>query len=329
MWYIIIAVVLIAIIILLTKHLLFNPILNAVISIIWFAFLGFGFAQMGAGIIVLPISIIIIDCVRDIVISKDYYESIEIEIDKRFLVKSLTAIFSLGFARIIFLLVVDPLLSHSVASEIKQQLRCEHPLPHSSFFSPSKAKNYYYAKQMGRLEKKGAVISNIQTVENETEIRRRKLSGLYPEKLLAKLSDIVAGDKDLKEKRKEAEGKLKSYKSYYAYLSTAVFEKYPPLISEAMSKKGCCPLASIKSFEELKALNLTLPLALNNSKDSEWSEYFIIQALRPLVFSGTFEDCDFNDKDVFDNHAYQYAKSAVRMPSIDADNDPLFALDDD
>lgn len=60
---------------------------------------------------------------------------------------------------------------------------------------------------------------------------------------------------------------------------------------------------------------------------TEWAVYFIILALQPLVESGEFTDDILNDNDVFDNHAYQYLNSKVQLNSIDADNDPRFALD--
>lgn len=89
-------------------------------------------------------------------------------------------------------------------------------------------------------------------------------------------------------------------------------------------------MSVIKTFSELGTLNLLYPVT-ENTKDrlTEWSEFFIIQALQPLVAQGIFEDDDFNDNDAMDNHAYQYVESKVSMPSINADEDPRFALDDD
>lgn len=98
---------------------------------------------------------------------------------------------------------------------------------------------------------------------------------------------------------------------------------------EAMSGRGTCPLPDIKYFPELQRLNLVAPDDVNRVHAGLWFDYFIIQALRPLVSEGTFEDNDFNDSDPLDCHAYHYSHSTKTMPSVDADNDPRFALDDD
>lgn len=333
MHYVIIAIIVIGIIILLGKHVLFNPRVNSIIGIICYILL-ISLAwrrEIGISIIaIILISIAIIDCIRDIIIAENYYEDIEIAVDKLYMIKSLTSILTLGFARVIFLLVVGPLLSYSVSSDVKRKIQSGYPLPHSSCYSRLEAKNYYYAKRIDRLEKEGAVISNIKTVNSEAKIRRKKLDSLYPEKLLAKMADMVAGDKDMKAKRKEAEAKLNSYslKKCYAYLSSSTFERLPQLLSEVMSKKPPYSVSYIKNFEELKALNLTISFVSYDNKNTDWSEYFIIQALQPLVSDGTFQDFDWNDNDPFDNHVYQYTKSVVQMKSIDGDTDPLFALDD-
>ena len=322
----IIAFVVIILLILLGKYILFSPRVNSVITIIWFAII----VIHAPGSIVLII-IPIIDCIRDIMIAEDYYEDLEIGIDKLFMIKSLTSILTLGFARVIFLFIVGPIISRSVSSDIKKKIAAGQPMPYKSLYSKLKARNYYYAKKINMLEQEGVVIANIKTVDDEANIRRKKFDELYPEKLLAKLTDMVAGDKEIKEKRKEAEKKLKpwSIKECYAYLSFAVFEQYPKLISEVMSKKGTYSPSVIKDFKELKDLQLPLVFNSGNDKSMEWSEFFIIQALQPLVADGIFEDNDFSDNDALNTHAYRYSKSEVPMPSIDASNDPLLALDDD
>lgn len=346
MHYIIIFIIALLVIIFLGEQILFNPKVNAVISII-ITGISIGFLIMyfkenatdktvdiiSMGILLVPMIIILIDCLRDIILAEKCYKDINVGIDKLFMVKSLLSLFTFGFARIVFLFIIGPIISCMVSWEIKMRIKKEEPLPCSTHFSKLEMKNYYYKKRVEKLENKGILVSNIKTVESEAIVRRKKLEKLYPEKLVAKIVDMVAGDVELKNKRKNAEAKLSSWslEKNYAYLKKEVFSQFPQLIIEAMEERGYCSVSDIKNFEELRSLKLEDPifLAAYNNKSTEWGEYFIIQALQPLVVDGTFEDNDFNDSDVFDNHAYHYTKSLKSMPSIDGDSDPRFALDDD
>jgi hypothetical protein len=317
--YVILGLIALGIIIALAKHVLFNPRVNSVLSIIVFFF---GFAY--AGISWVLYAIVVFDCILDIVNAKRYYEDISDEIDKLYLTKSLTSLVTLGIARIVFLLIVNPILSHSVKSDIKKRLTANHPLPYESEYSNLKKKNYYYSKQIRKIYKNGVIVSNIETVDTEARISRIKLNNSYPEKLIGKLVDMVAGDKEVKRNREVAEQWLRqsSLQEQYAYINSQLFNQYPILITDAMAKRGCLSPRDMRDFEELEPLNLTLSLG----SGAGWSEYFIIQALSPLVADEEYEDNSFSDNPL-ENHQYRYSKSSKNMPSIDADNDPLFALD--
>lgn len=311
-------------------YALFEPRFNSILSIIYFIWAGIKIREIGMDYLLLFVLTGIVDCIRDIVIAKDCYKSMDVEIDKFYLVKSLITIFTLGLGRTIFLLVVNPVMNIAVSKDIKQQVRDGKALPDASFYSKLKAVNYCYGKQIGKLEREGVVVSNKNTVDSETKIRREKLEKLYPKKMLDKIVDKLAGDKVLKEKRENAEKSLQSMNKCYAYLSTAVFEQYPKALTMVMSVKGRYSVSVISKFQELKPYNLMQPIkGISEDRNQEWSEYFIIQALQPLVAEGIFDDMDLNDNDAMDNHAYQYTKSTVTMPSIDGDQDPRFALDDD
>lgn len=323
MWLVIAGVVILILAILLGKYILFSPRVNSGITMIWLVLI-----VIREPIAIILIIIPLIDCIRDIIIAKDYYEDLEIGIDKLFMIKSLTSILTLSFARVIFLLIVGPIIAHSVSSDIQKKIKEGRPLPYKSLYSKLQAKNYYYAKKIEMLEQKGIIISNIITVDNEADIRRKKLDGLYPKKLLDKMADMVAGDKEIKEKRKEAEGKLKPWvlKKYYAYISADVLAQYQKIIIEVMSKKGPYSPSVIKDFKELQLLR---DVNGGKAKSGDWREFFVIQVLNPLVAVGVFEDNDFSDNDALNTHVYRYIKSEVPMKSIDANNDPLLALDDD
>ena len=61
----------------------------------------------------------------------------------------------------------------------------------------------------------------------------------------------------------------------------------------------------------------------------QWVDYLIIRSLQPLVERGIFEENDFNDSDVLDNHAYRYVYSKKEMVVHHADSNSRLALDDD
>lgn len=330
MHYLIIGFIAICIICVIAKYILFEPRINSAISFLYFAYMCIAAVKYGAVLVVALMFIGMIDCIMDIVMAKKYYESIDVATDRFYIIKSLTSLFTLGFARSIFFVVVNPILFCRVLMDIEKRMETGQPLPYPSFYSNTKIRNYYYEKQVNKLEKKGVLISNKGTVDYEAKIRRDKLDNLYPKKMVDKIVDMVAGDKEIKEKRENAEQKLRSMEKCYAYLGTDLFAAYTRALIAVMSNKGCCSVASIQTFSELRTLNLLYPV-IGNAKDrlTEWSEYFIIQALRPLVEQGVFDDNDFNDNDAMDNHAYHYAQSKRPMLSINADEDPRFALDDD
>lgn len=335
MQYIIIAIIVIGLIFVLFKYILFHPRVNSVLNIIVFIiYIATGFQGSGkAGPIILIMLILpTIDCVRDIIIAPEYYEDPSIEIDRLYKIKSLVSLFTWGLARPIFLLIVGPCLSFSVRSEIQRRIDGWMPLPYSGL-SDLKAKEYYFTKHIARLRLRGIIVSNVNTVDEETKKRREMLDKLYPQKVIAKVVDMVAGDKDAKSIRQECEKKLESQRirQYYAYISANAFNELPNLIAKAMSKRGYCSAADISKFKELTALHTAMPISstVSSAATAEWSEYFIIQALDPHVKKGVFATDRFNDNDPFDNPAYSYTKSEVKMPSIDANSNPLLALDDD
>ena len=344
MWYIIIAIFVIALIVVLTKYVLFHPQINSVVSIICLfyalvkVYIPYNISGLGLWLLFL---IPVIDCVRDIIIAPRYYADIEYELDKLYVIKSLTSLFTVGVARNVFLLIIDPHIARSVRRSLKREVRAGRMLTGNTgrrgnyigWRMMNGARGYHFNKQVKHLEKKGIAISNKETGALEIEESKKKLEGLYPKKLIDQILEAVAGNEDAKLNRKRAEGLLR-LGTATCYLPTSTYEKIPQLVMDAMSDRGLCPLSEIKYFPELQSLNLVKP-----RKDGEntwyeqhtdrWFDYFIIQALQPLVADGTFEDEDLNDNDPLDCHAYRYTKSTKEMPSINADENPLLALDDD
>lgn len=322
MHYLIIAIIVIALAIFLLKHILFNPRLNSVLNIIGFAaliVLSWNTVYSSAIIIFV---IAIIDCIRDIVLAEDIYEDVDIAIDPLYAIKSILSILTLGIIRVIFLLIVVPCISLKASSAINRKLRSGYPLEY--YGKCENQYDYFIERKINKLEKKGKIISNEETMKSEMKKSRARLDKLYPEKFIGKVIDTVAGDKEMKKMRKYAESQINN--SGKAYVSKETFEKYPQALIDVMSKRSKCSPADIRDFEELKAFHFDKQCEGDGRK---WAVYFIIQALQPLVESGEFTDEIISDKDVLDNHAYQYVNSMVQVNSIDGDNDPMFALDDD
>lgn len=347
MWYIIIAIFVIGVIVVLAKYVLFHPQVNSVVSIIclFWALIkvyipsnisGLGFCFL----FLFPV----IDCVRDIIIAPKYYADIEYELDKLYVIKSLTSLFTAGVVRNVFFFIVDPHIARSVRRSLKREIRDGRRLTgstgrhgeHIGWRVMSGARWYHFNKQVKRLEKNGIVISNGETGIQEIEKAKKKLEGLYPKKLVDSILEKVTNNEDVELKksiRRRSEGLLRLGTSA-VYLPTSTYEKIPQLVREAMSDKGVCPLYEIKFFPELQSLNLVKPLKDSDNSWYEkhadrWFDYFIIQALQPLVADGTFEDNDFNDNDPLDCHAYRYTMSTKQMPSHGPETDPKWAIDDD
>jgi len=298
-------------------------------------------------IVILPF-IVLIDCIRDVIIAKKFYKDTKLGLDKLYIIKSLSVLalivtaliiaainqgkhsplyvslivylFIIGLPRIIFLFVVNPLIHHSVSSDIKRKITTHSPLPYNeSDYSQIAAKCYYHGKIAQKLLKKGLLVTNIETVKNETNISRDKLAKMYPEKLLTKLADMIAGDKETKEMRKNAEEKLtpSAISKHGAFLGIALYERYAAdIVKFLLSIEKTFSPCNMKLYEELSGLNLMQPLGLSN--DSEWSEYFIIQALDQSVKDGMVQDGNYCD-DPLVNHSFGVKMKSVDGPPLDDD----------
>jgi len=274
--------------------------------------------------------IVIIDCIHDIIIADEYYKRKDIGIDPLYMFKGLTSIVTLGYSQVVFFLVTDMVIGVVVKKKIKRALKSGRALPPIDHVEWNfQAARYHYKKQIKRLESRKKIVSNIETIDAENSIGVEKLNKLYPQKLIDKIAEMVGGNEEMKVKRENASMSLLLSGENYAYLDMTVFMKYADMISTVMSNKGCFGVSEIKNFSELDELRLTAPIMFSNTKGPRWAEYFIIQALQPLVSVGIFEDCNLNDNDPLDNHSYRYVKSTRTIPSINANDNPLLALDDD
>lgn len=320
-------------ILLLISNLLFHPVINSLVTAVFLIFAGAKALRAENLFVLFLAAIALADCIRDIVIGGKYYKGLDLsDFDKLFVIKSLTSLLTLGFARIVFLLIVGPVLSLTVASDINSKMAHGLPLPLPALYNKLQARNYYYAKYIEKLDAECAVVSNAETVDSEIKKRRERLDGLYPKKLMEKLAEKIAGDNDVKENRQRAEEKLQpnAIQRYYTYLSTPAFNRLQAALSNVMLHKGCFSPSDIQRFEELRGLNLMSPVDGRDGGNSDWGEYFIIQALQPLVANGTFsDDGDLSDRDAFETHAYEHIHTSAPRKSQSPETNPLLALDDD
>lgn len=105
MHYIIIGFIVICIICVIARYILFEPRINSGISLLYFAYVCIDELRYGKAFIAILMCIGLIDCIVDLVMAKKYYESIDVATDRFYVIKSLTSLFTLGFARIVFSLL--------------------------------------------------------------------------------------------------------------------------------------------------------------------------------------------------------------------------------
>ncbi len=288
-------------ILLFLKYALYSPKVNSIIYIIN----GLLAVPMTPPITWVFIMLAIIDCIRDVKIHNSFYLYRDAEStfgrDRLFNRKSIAGLIlmipiailtrSLPYAligsmipRAVFLIIVYPYISYSVIKEIRKNMKAGYPV----------SLNYGGA----------AVYIGIPPI-----LYRSKR--YYYDKHIKRL---IAKEKLISNESMENTSSFK-----VVYLSAAFFKKYPKRIAEVMLAKGTVRLCTIKEFEELKDLNLTMLIDDSNS----WSEPFITAALKSLVGEGILKEENLSDF-FYENPQYRHV-NGVPMKS----NDLNALLDED
>ena len=327
------------------KYILFNVKINSIIFII------FGILAISlkpplvhiSGFSVILILIAVADCIYDMAIADKFYKNMSDGIDGYFAAKSLAtaALFLLGWfawdktfiyaflPRVVFLCIIQPIIAANVKDDVRSKMESGYPLPYSKWqYSSSEKENYYYQRFIQQLFDEGKLVTNIKTVIRERDISRKRLDKSYPQKFID-----VFRNTEQKKKRKEIEAVLSDNVIYKhaAYINSEVFKQYGQRIEAVLNSRrsSYCPNV-IKKFPELQDLHLTAPNGI--SADVEWSEYFIIDALKKLIKDGAavkdFQDSgnpeteDQTERSNYplDNHIY-----GTKIKSNNRDNDPDFA----
>lgn len=333
---IIIGIIVIGLVVVFIKYLLFKPKLNATITMLAMVVLGIYIIADGKPfVLVILCAIIIIDCLRDMVLAEQFYDTFEIDddlsdMDKFYAVKSILSIFTLGTVRIIYLFIINPAIHRAAVKYVNSRMNVGHPLNKTG--SSNIRTQYYYKKTINKYFAQGMLVSNESIVSKEIALRKSRLENMMPKKLAAKITqtvgDLFTKDKRLKILRDRAKESIERYEKGQctAYISANHFSTFANEITAYMTDKSKVSAADIKNAPELARLKLNVP---NRDDNSDWGEFFVIMALEGLVREGLYEDEILNDNDPLDTHVYHYVKSEKQPVSIDADSDPAFALDDD
>lgn len=117
---------------------------------------------------------------------------------------------------------------------------------------------------------------------------------------------------------------------YYAFISASLYKVLPDKVSKAMSDKAPMSLYDIMQLDDVR--KTIHPLVLNancrnyDQNNRDWGCFFIIQALKPLIADGIYEEKDITDNP-FEIHIYEYKYSTKKMKSINANENPALCLD--
>ena len=321
------------------KYLLFHPKVNSIVFLILIAIavtlrpalIQFNFISG------LLLFLNVVDCIHDFVIANDYYDDISDNIDSSFAIKSLSiiALILLGWflwnrnlifallPRAIFICLVFTSERATVKNDVNDKMIVGYPLPYNKWlYNSSKKICYHYNIIVKALFDSGALVANVEVVEEEFNKSNKKLEEIYPKRFIEKVFYVF--NKEEKEKIKQIKNKLSDTAASRrtAYISSAFYEQYSSKIAKALKERNA-PFSpwKIKEFIELKELNLTVPNG--QGQNIEWSEYFIIKSLKQLVEKGVINDYNISDNPL-DNHVF-----GVHMKSRNLSNDPRFAIEDD
>lgn len=318
------------------KHLLFNPQINSAFSI----YCVYRLIREGelTTIMFLLYVVVIIDCIRDIIIAKTYYDcrDIEYRVDPLYRTKSLLSLFTLGLARVVFLVFADRFIAASVSSDIDKVLQEYKIIPHygfhiSNYASSFSQKHFLWQYNMKYDEvireklKKGTILSNKEIVNSEFGIYEKKLARAYPQNLVEKIGEIISAEgKRAKIEREYAREEIFKRSWYYAYVDKTFYNDCKEIISSCLANYGALSpdyIAQVLELENIEVFQKNI-----FSFPPNWVKYMVIFMIQPLVKDGVVEECNISDG-ILENHQYKHIEG-IPMLSRNAEDDPRLALDD-
>ena len=175
----------------------------------------------------------------------------------------------------------------------------------------------YYKRYVKMQERKGLVVSNSSTVHAEKKTSHEKLEKMYPKKFIEKIAEFVAGDKDILEKRKNAEKELENIEKKISHISQKGYQAFGDNAENILRQVSSI---SPRDFIEIK---------FPEKKDNFLSlgvDFFLVKAFETAVSEGRIEDDPEKSNDPIVNHAYRHIQSNVQVLVRNADDDPSMAL---
>jgi hypothetical protein len=325
---IIACLILIGLVVVLFKAVLFWPRGNSAISIIFILSFIHGSQNILKSFMLV---IALIDCVVDWIMAPKLYEDFYFEdsmdeLDKFYIIKSLLSTFTGFYARVVYLLVVDPIMYMRAKNNVNDMLENDLIIPNNDIITK-------YSKQnqgcmyviLDKYIKQGLVITNKEEVKEELKYSKAKLENSYPTKLIDKLIKLLNDNKEIKKEREKAEAEIKSENKLYSYIECQFYQRCKQEFASVLVSHGTLSPVDIIKLEDLQSM-----VFLNGKEftDKEVTlKYYAISILNGLEKDGIVEKYDFGDG-LLENHQYKHT-NGLPMKSINADENPLLALDDD
>jgi hypothetical protein len=171
--------------------------------------------------------------------------------------------------------------------------------------------------------KQGMVMSNEADVKEELKYSKTKLEDSYPTKFMDMLKEIF--DVEMAEKRKNAAEEIESGNRIYSYIENRFYQRCKSEFDKGMALHGMLSAVDVIKLDDIQCVALLKQKEIDNRENV--MKYYAISILNDLAKDGVVEKCDFSDE-MLDNHQYRHI-NGLPMKSINADENPALALDDD
>jgi hypothetical protein len=266
--------------------------------------------------------IALLDCVVDCILAPQIYK--EDDFDKFYVIKSLLSVVTQFCARAVYLLVVDPIIYLKAKQGVDDMVENDGIIPNSNILA-----NYSTQCQgfmhiiLDKYIKQGMVMSNEADVKEELKYSKTKLEDSYPTKFMDMLKEIF--DVEMAEKRKNAAEEIESGNRIYSYIENRFYQRCKSEFDKGMALHGMLSAVDVIKLDDIQCVALLKQKEIDNRENV--MKYYAISILNDLAKDGVVEKCDFSDE-MLDNHQYRHI-NGLPMKSINADENPALALDDD
>ncbi len=338
MWYVIIILVVIGALYYGGKYALLHPKVNSALAIAIraIALMQALVQHTGVSFIgLLFMILVVLDCIRDLMIADEYYEKFDVRIDTLFMIKSIASFLTGGWARALFFLFHNLYFNRYVKQDVDPLMRKNGMIPLNDQYwgsvRLSYARKHFHKQYMWNFKKymqqkieEGAVLSNLDVVEQESQKSQNKVEEACPKTMAGKLGELFDGE--MKEKRKRAESEIEKFPKYSAFVDRAFYDYCQKTIVDVLKTKSRMSPEDILQLPELA--QVTVLHKTPYPWDAMWAECFVVFLMAPLVADGTVIEYNNNDENLLEHHQYWHVEGEPILVR-DASEDPALALDDD